>query len=86
MLEEAMLDRQWEIALMKAQLIDAEEIIHALQKEVHPELVCERSSSQIETWSPFPCYLLGELACIVNREISLQARGNRHLSTVYSEK
>lgn len=52
MLEEAMLDRQWEIALMKAQLIDAEEKIHALQKVVHPELVCERSSSQIETWSP----------------------------------
>ena len=53
MMEEAMLDRQWEIALMKAQLIDAEEKIHALQKAVHPELVCcERSNSQIESWSP----------------------------------
>ena len=50
MMQEAMLDRQWEMALLKAQLLDAEETVQTLQKQVHPELVCERSHS--EPWSP----------------------------------
>jgi hypothetical protein len=52
-MQEAMLDRQWEMVLMKAQLMDAEEKVMMLQKQVQPELVCERSQSELdETWSP----------------------------------
>ena len=39
MMQEAALDRQWEYLLMKAQLRDAEDQIHELEKELHPERV-----------------------------------------------
>lgn len=53
MMQEAMLDRQWEMTLLKAQLLDAEETVQKLQRQIHPELVCEKSnSSELETWSP----------------------------------
>lgn len=42
-MQEAVLDRQWEMILMKAQLIDAEDRIQTLQKQVQPELACDDS-------------------------------------------
>jgi ABC-type bacteriocin/lantibiotic exporter with double-glycine peptidase domain len=51
MMQEAVLDRQWEMILLKAHLLDAEEKLHALQKQVQPELVCERGYSEVQ-WSP----------------------------------
>eukprot|EP00581_Thalassiosira_minuscula_P016410 CAMPEP_0183715472 /NCGR_PEP_ID=MMETSP0737-20130205/9671_1 /TAXON_ID=385413 /ORGANISM="Thalassiosira miniscula, Strain CCMP1093" /LENGTH=1569 /DNA_ID=CAMNT_0025944567 /DNA_START=70 /DNA_END=4779 /DNA_ORIENTATION=+ len=38
MMQEAALDRQWEMTLLKAQLKDAEDKINVLEKELHPEL------------------------------------------------
>ena len=37
LMKEAALDRQWEMMLLKAQLRDAEDKIHLLEKELHPE-------------------------------------------------
>lgn len=51
MMNEAILDRQWEMTLLKAQLLDAEETVEALQKKVHPELVCT-SQNEFKSWSP----------------------------------
>ncbi len=36
MMQEAQLDRQWEMVLLKAQLKDAEDQISVLEKELHP--------------------------------------------------
>eukprot|EP00804_Cyclotella_cryptica_P002770 CCRYP_021220-RD/>CCRYP_021220-RD protein AED:0.04 eAED:0.04 QI:576/1/1/1/1/0.85/7/1584/1189 len=52
LMQEAVLDRQWEMMLLKAQLLDAEEKIQSLQKQVQPHLVCESNRSQLEKWSP----------------------------------
>ena len=52
MMHEAILDRQWEMTLLKAQLLDAEETVEILQKKMHPELVCEMSQGELRNWSP----------------------------------
>jgi ABC-type multidrug transport system fused ATPase/permease subunit len=52
MMQEAMLDRQWEMVLLKAQLLDAEDKVQELQKRVHPELLCHHSHSEVASWSP----------------------------------
>lgn len=51
-MQEAVLDRQWEMMLLKAQLLDAEEKIQTLQRQVQPHLVCESNHGQLEKWSP----------------------------------
>ena len=56
MMQEAALDRQWEMMLLKAQLLDAEDQIEALNRELHPERVydsiTEGGHDVAGQWSP----------------------------------
>lgn len=56
MMQEAQLDRKWEMVLLKAQLKDAEDQIHVLEKELHPERTFDDSNEEEGQeegkWSP----------------------------------
>jgi len=54
MMQEAALDRQWEMTLLKAQLLDAEDKINLLEKELHPELTYtnKQEDGGEGEWSP----------------------------------
>lgn len=55
MMQEAALDRQWEMVLLKAQLKDAEDQINELEKELHHDLSFSATDQheQVEgKWSP----------------------------------
>ena len=52
MMQEAALDNQWEYLLLKAQLRDAEDQIHALEKELQPERSFDIQDDEVGKWSP----------------------------------
>jgi len=52
MMQEAALDNQWEYLLLKAQLRDAEDQIHALEKDLHPERSYDLQDDEVGKWSP----------------------------------
>ena len=78
MMQEAALDRQWEMVLLKAQLMDAEDTIYEMKKIYSPETLGPTIEDQGEgvegKWSPSSLLSL--------RRVSMQCKPGEFVAVV----